>query len=782
MRNRQSGRGNIWKILFGVGVLAGVCVILISLMKRNDIKQVEGEYMSLREASLLVEQLECQVPWTGQGESEYLTYGQYIELLDFLAQTHPDKFKDSDYERYATGILSAEYDKKHTMLKSDFINSYLELVNVFVPEKEIETDSFVVLGGAGEVYSLMEEPLSEGQVLVARGEEAETEEITFREYKNYLYEEVDVIKSNTEVILPLERKAGEFTLKRAWVGSNTDQGLKVYYKGKMIVFPYQKDVYDSFEEIVDLSFKDKKLAQVQKYEQKINGRLMALTEDSMELENMGTYKLAEDIQVYKLYGTKEQYTVSDLKIGYDFTDFILDGDTVIAALVTREEAMENIRVAIKTNDFAGLYHEKVSVIPDCDYTVYTGEEAKEYPAGELFEVDLNSDLFEKGRIKIVPKALTGKIIFHNLKRAQGTPVYGGTMELSLTEQGIVVINELLLEEYLYSVVPSEMPASYPAEALKAQAITARTYAYRNMQKSALPNIGAHVDDSVSYQVYNNISQSESTTLAVRETSGKVILYNGKPADTYYYSTSCGYSTDLSAWGTELSASNAYLTAKHIGHGGQGSGDETEETLQNQAKEIRDNATFEAFIKEKQENDFEKEQDYYRWTYETKLDSDLMLERLQERYGAKQSQILTKLSDGSFESKEPKKLGKITGIEVLKRSAGGAISELMIYGSKNTYKIISEYNVRYILRNESTKITKQSGEEGSVSSLLPSSFFAIALEGEEEVEAYTLTGGGYGHGIGMSQNGAKAMSEAGYTCDEILNFFYTDIDVLAVNEM
>ena len=67
------------------------------------------------------------------------------------------------------------------------------------------------------------------------------------------------------------------------------------------------------------------------------------------------------------------------------------------------------------------------------------------------------------------------------------------MELLLTEGGIAVINEVLLEEYLYSVVPSEMPSSYPGEALKAQAVCARTYAYGHMEHAGYPKYGAHVD-------------------------------------------------------------------------------------------------------------------------------------------------------------------------------------------------------------------------------------------------------------------------------------------------
>ena len=97
-----------------------------------------------------------------------------------------------------------------------------------------------------------------------------------------------------------------------------------------------------------------------------------------------------------------------------------------------------------------------------------------------------------------------------------------------------MVNELPLEEYLFSVVPSEMPASYPLEALKAQAICARTYAYGHMLRAGYPRYGAHVDDSTSYQVYNNITEADSTTTAVKETYGQMILTDeGTVANTYY---------------------------------------------------------------------------------------------------------------------------------------------------------------------------------------------------------------------------------------------------------
>ncbi len=102
-----------------------------------------------------------------------------------------------------------------------------------------------------------------------------------------------------------------------------------------------------------------------------------------------------------------------------------------------------------------------------------------------------------------------------------------------------MVNTLPLEEYLCGVVPSEMPASYPEEALKAQAVCARTYASVQMQESKLEDLGAQVDDSVAFQVYQNSPEAESSTKAVENTAGKILLSDGAPICAYYFSTSHG---------------------------------------------------------------------------------------------------------------------------------------------------------------------------------------------------------------------------------------------------
>ena len=94
------------------------------------------------------------------------------------------------------------------------------------------------------------------------------------------------------------------------------------------------------------------------------------------------------------------------------------------------------------------------------------------------------------------------------------------------EEGMTVINELPMESYLCRVVPSEMPASYEMEALKAQAVCARSYAVRQMQDYAYPEYQAHVNDSVEYQVYNNSYPADTATQAVKDTTGQVVWYQG----------------------------------------------------------------------------------------------------------------------------------------------------------------------------------------------------------------------------------------------------------------
>lgn len=118
--------------------------------------------------------------------------------------------------------------------------------------------------------------------------------------------------------------------------------------------------------------------------------------------------------------------------------------------------------------------------------------------------------------------------------------YRGQFELSVLNGSMAVVNELPFEHYLYSVVGGEMYASWPAEALKAQAVTARTYA---LAKGFGFQI-AHVVDTVISQAYNGVEKERQSTIdAVEATRGEVLLYNGKLIEALYSANAGGMTSD-----------------------------------------------------------------------------------------------------------------------------------------------------------------------------------------------------------------------------------------------
>lgn len=588
-------------------------------------------------------------------------------------------------------------------------------------------------------------------------------------------------------------------LENVWIMEVKEEELLVFREGGEETYPYgfltleeSLELYmvpkDFREQVADITLTDGYITEVRIKAEKVNGKVLSAGPDAVELEGFGKLPLAEDVKGYRLYDSLEMCTVSDIAIGYDFNDFILEDGKICAILMVKEEAMEYIRILLKASDYSGTLHESVTFTSDAEFVIKYGEYgniAEElHEAGEECTIDLGSSYFQSDRLFIIPKVLTGKIILSSVNRSQGIPSCRGIIELVRTEEGIAVINEVLLEEYLYSVIPSEMPSSYPEEALKAQAICARTYAYSHMLKAGYPVYGAHLDDSTSYQVYNNIVEHEAATTAAKETYGQ-LLYTGEGdlAGTYYYSTSCGLGSDAGVWKSSSADSLGYLKARAINYTTMeqllARGQNTEAAAANLTdidmigQVMTEEENFAAYIRSKNDDDFECTEGWYRWTYTVRsIDEDHILEILKKRYVANDKLVLTRDSGGEFVSIPIEKMGSITDIYVEKRGSGGIADELIIETDKNTFKIISEHNIRYVLNDGKALVYRQDGSEIASANLLPSGFFVINTSKEKEnVVGYTLIGGGYGHGVGMSQNGARAMAKAGYQSDDILKFFY-----------
>lgn len=131
--------------------------------------------------------------------------------------------------------------------------------------------------------------------------------------------------------------------------------------------------------------------------------------------------------------------------------------------------------------------------------------------------------------------------------------YRGDMKLipSAYSDGVTVVNAVSMEEYLCGVVPSEVSPSWHTDALRAQAVAARTYAmyHRDGYRSA----GYDVTDDTRSQVYRGTSvEASATNQAIKDTAGEVITYDGKPIDAVFHSSGGGYTENSeNVWGSRV---------------------------------------------------------------------------------------------------------------------------------------------------------------------------------------------------------------------------------------
>lgn len=334
--------------------------------------------------------------------------------------------------------------------------------------------------------------------------------------------------------------------------------------------------------------------------------------------------------------------------------------------------------------------------------------------------------------------------------------YRGYFRFKIQEGEIILINHIEMEEYLYGVVPAEMGYNFPMEALKAQAVAARTYASRNMSKHLSEDF--NLCDSTHCQAYYGYEEEHLfTNLAVDETKGLLAYYDGQPINAFYYSTSSGFTENsIDVWGGDL----PYL------------------------KSVRD--------------DFSLDSPNSSWTF--KIDVFDLNNKL----------VLNQIYIGLLEK-----------IEVIERSTSGSVKSVKLIGTSGE-EIISGTRFRAIMGNTIFKSTHFNIVSGNVVNRdrevyvigkdgkpILKRFSQLSVLGrrlgkpvsrssrgqvvskrdriedllkEESIPAMStseivIEGKGYGHGVGMSQYGAKKMAELGYTFEEILKHYYTGIDIL-----
>ena len=497
--------------------------------------------------------------------------------------------------------------------------------------------------------------------------------------------------------------------------------------------------------LADLHMEDGKLVKITMKRDRLSGKVLSVTEDAIEIEGYGEIPLAPNFHVYKVYGDFKVLNASDILVGYNLQEFVAADGKLCAALLEREFDAKTIRVLLMDTGFKSVFHASADLVlgsgADLEYENAKGKMVGErLEAGTQLAVGPDSPYLEYGRMIITPDEPEA-ITIRSIERSQGTPVYSGSLEIKGTPEGLVLVNDLFLEDYLTKVVPSEMPPSYEKEALKAQAVCARTYAYRQIQGNTYSQYGAHVDDSTNFQVYNNTSANDKSTQAVKETYGKMLFYEDKPIEAFYFSTSCGRTADAGVWGTD-SGKYPYLRAVEVKEGGKSLGKE-------------DNDGFESYIKREDVIAYDTSYPMFRW--QTDLPADVASAQIS---GA----------------------GQIQDMTVTDRGPGGIAGELTVTGSDGTVTIKGQSAIRSALGNPSLIITKKDVGTMTGSATLPSAFIAIEKRtGEDGSLSFHIYGGGFGHGVGMSQNGAQGMAKTGKGYKQILDFFYHGTELRECNE-
>ena len=329
-----------------------------------------------------------------------------------------------------------------------------------------------------------------------------------------------------------------------------------------------------------------------------------------------------------------------------------------------------------------------------------------------------------------------------------TQVFEGTLRIVVEADKIVAINELPVEKYLTSVISSEMSATASPEFLKAHAVISRSWLLAQMEKRRQHENGndsffsfTKKDDELirwydredhtifdvcaddHCQRYQGITKAcnEHVGQAIQETRGQILTYGEDICDARF-SKCCGGQTEEFQYCWE-DTPKPYLVS-----------------FQDPYCNTNDKKILSQVL-----NDFDQETPhFYRWTveYTQKQLSELVCRKLKEDFG------------------------EITDLIPLERGKSGRIWKLKIVGTKKTFTIGKELEIRRAL---------------SETHLLSSAFeVEIKRDGSQET-TFILHGKGWGHGVGLCQIGAAVMGEQGKTYDEILLFYYRGAQIQKIYE-
>lgn len=417
-----------------------------------------------------------------------------------------------------------------------------------------------------------------------------------------------------------------------------------------------------------------------------------------------------------------------------------------------------VRVGLTDNKFQNVLKQEVTVYGTSDCEICDKETRKIIAAAPAeSEILIRNgisglDIYVDGKwatlrdfVIICPRGVLG---VKDLKRKSMPALYHGAFEVVRHSEGkgFYLINLIEIQEYLKGVVPNEMPVKFGLEALKAQAVAARNYVLTPRTQAYKE---FNVVDSVASQVYYGVNtEDDLATRAVMETDGIVALYNNEPILALYSSTAGGYTESYAnAFSDPLtkmfpSLDRPYLSA------------------------VPDKSEFEPLNEEEKAKEFYEskipsfdiESPYYRWQKEwtaSELENVLKTTLI--------AQSKTGFIHPAF--KQGDDLGHIKDIKVMRRGTSGKAIEVELMTNKNCYRISKELVIRRVFQKNGIS--------------LPSAniLFENKKNNEGNITDIIIKGGGFGHGVGMSQYGAGYMStKLRQPYYNILRHYYTGINL------
>ncbi len=322
------------------------------------------------------------------------------------------------------------------------------------------------------------------------------------------------------------------------------------------------------------------------------------------------------------------------------------------------------------------------------------------------------------KVKELGKILKSPVRVSCKEYKYGNNRYKGDMIIMLDDKGLVLINDIKIEEYLKGVVPWEMSPSYPLEALKAQTIAARTHAVDVAGiKWYLLKEPYDITDDFTTQVYKGLSGFSVIDSVVDQTRGMVMMHGDKFCIATFFTNCGGLLESGEEWGDSLilPKTDAFKDIK------------PSLRLLN----IKRDTTFACSPRKNLPTVLSIGAKSFRWI--KKVRADKIRRSVRRNFGVD--------------------VGRVMSIKIVERSESGRVKKILIVGSRRSFKVRGDWNIRVALGG------------------LKSSLFYMRRRGD----VYVFKGGGWGHGIGMCQVGAGVRALKGWTYEEILMFYYGNVE-------